>query len=139
MTLWERGSHGSTFGGNPVCCAAALATLGLVVEGGLTANAERMGDRLLEGLRALAARHPSIGDVRGLGLMIGVELVADRATREPAPDLVHALVQRAFERGLLLLGAGKSTLRIAPPLVIDEYDVDTALAMIDECLTSLGG
>ena len=137
VTLWERGSHGSTFGGNPVCCAAALATLGLVVEGGLSANAGRMGDRLLAGLRDLAERHPSVGDVRGLGLMIGVELVADRATREPAPGLVHALVQRAFERGLLLLGAGRSTLRIAPPLVIDEYDVDTALDMIDDCLGAL--
>ena len=136
VTRWERGAHGSTFGGNPVCCAAALATLDLV-EGGLAANAERMGTRLLAGLRALAERHESVGDVRGLGLMIGIELVASRATREPAPDLVHALVQRAFERGLLVLGAGKSTLRLAPPLVIDEYDVDTALAMLDECLTAL--
>jgi 4-aminobutyrate aminotransferase len=133
VTRWERGAHGSTFGGNPVCCAAALATLDLV-EGGLAANAERMGTRLLAGLRALAERHPSIGDVRGVGLMIGIELVANRTTREPAPDLVHALQQRAFERGLLVLGAGKSTLRLAPPLVIDEYDVDTALGMIDECL-----
>jgi len=136
VTRWERGAHGSTFGGNPVCCAAALATLDLV-EGGLAANAERMGTRLLAGLRSLAERHESVGDVRGLGLMIGIELVASRATREPAPDLVHALVQRAFERGLLVLGAGKSTLRLAPPLVIDEYDVDTALAMLDECLTAL--
>jgi 4-aminobutyrate aminotransferase len=137
VTLWERGSHGSTFGGNPVCCAAALATLGLVVEGGLTGNAERMGDRLLAGLRDLAERHRSIGDVRGLGLMIGVELVADRATREPAPDLVHALQQRAFEHGLLVLAAGRSTLRLAPPLVIDDYDVDTGLRILDECLEAL--
>jgi 4-aminobutyrate aminotransferase len=136
ITKWERGAHGSTFGGNPVCCAAALATLD-VVEGGLMANAARMGDRLMGGLRQLAARHGSIGDVRGLGLMIGIEFVRDRATREPGAELVHDLVQRAFRRGLLILGAGRSTLRLAPPLVIDEYDVDTALAMLDECLVEI--
>jgi 4-aminobutyrate aminotransferase len=137
VTKWERGAHGSTFGGNPVCCAAALATLD-AVEGGLAANAARMGERVMVGMRRLAERHAAIGDVRGLGLMIGVELVTDRATREPAGDLVHALVQRAFERGVLLLGAGRSTLRLAPPLVIDEYDVDAAVRVIDECLTELG-
>jgi len=133
---WGPGAHGSTFGGNPVCCAAALATLDLV-EGGLLANATPMGERLMTGLRALAERHETLGDVRGLGLMIGVELVKDRATREPASALVHDLVQRAFLRGLLLLGAGKSVLRLAPPLIVDEYDVDTALAIIDELLTEL--
>ncbi len=133
---WETGAHGSTFGGNPVCCAAALATLD-VVEGGLMANAGAMGDRLLAGLRSLAERHPAIGDIRGLGLMVGMELVADRATRAPAPSLVHALVQRAFANGLLLLAAGRSTLRLAPPLVVDATDVDTGLAIIDECLTAL--
>ena len=133
---WGPGGHGSTFGGNPVCCAAALATLDLV-EGGLLANATPMGERLMTGLRRLAERHDSLGDIRGLGLMIGVELVKDRATREPAPDLVHELVQRAFRRGLLLLGAGRSALRLAPPLVVDEYDVDTALAIIDDVLAEL--
>ena len=130
---WGPGAHGSTFGGNPVCCAAALATLDLV-QGGLVSNANAMGERLRAGLRALAERHAVIGDVRGLGLMIGVEFVTDRATREPAPKLVHDLVQRAFQRGLLLLGAGKSALRLAPPLVIDEADVDSALGMMDELL-----
>jgi 4-aminobutyrate aminotransferase len=133
---WGQGAHGSTFGGNPVCCAAALATLDLV-EGGLMANAQAMGERLRSGLTRLAARHQAIGDVRGPGLMIGVEFVADRATRGPAPEVVHELVQRAFRRGLLLLGAGKSALRVAPSLVIDEYDVDTALAMVDEILGEL--
>jgi 4-aminobutyrate aminotransferase len=133
---WGQGAHGSTFGGNPVCCAAALATLDLV-EGGLMANAQAMGERLMSGLSRLAERHETIGDVRGLGLMIGVEFVADRASREPAPTVVHELVQRAFRRGLLLLGAGKSALRLAPPLVVDEYDVDTALGMIDEILGEL--
>ena len=133
---WGPGAHGSTFGGNPVCCAAALATLDLV-EGGLMANAQAMGERLTTGLRRLAERHETLGDVRGLGLMIGVELVTDRVTREPAPTLVHELVQRAFRRGLLLLGAGKSALRLAPPLVVDAYDVDTALGIIDEVLAEL--
>jgi 4-aminobutyrate aminotransferase len=131
---WGTGAHGSTFGGNPVCCAAALATLDLV-EGGLMANAAAMGERMMAGVRRLAERHEAIGDVRGVGLMIGVEFVVDRGTREPAPKIVNDLVQRAFTKGLLLLGCGKSTLRLAPPLVIDEIDVDTGLAMIDECLT----
>jgi 4-aminobutyrate aminotransferase len=134
---WGPGAHGSTFGGNPVCCAAALATLDLV-EGGLTTNAQVMGERLAAGLQRLAERHETIGDVRGVGLMVGVEFVADRATREPAPKVVHELVQRAFRRGLLLLGAGKSALRLAPPLVVDAYDVDTALAMIEQVLGELG-
>jgi 4-aminobutyrate aminotransferase len=136
VTTWETGSHGSTFGGNPVCCAAALATLDLV-EGGLMANAARMGERLLARAAGLKEKHPCIGDVRGRGLMVGVEFVKDRATREPAGELVHDLVQRAFRQGLLLLGAGKSTLRLAPPLVVDQNDVDTAMDMIDACLAEL--
>jgi 4-aminobutyrate aminotransferase len=136
ISTWETGSHGSTFGGNPVCCAAALATLDLV-EGGLMANAVRMGERLLAGVRALEEKHRCIGEVRGLGLMVGVEFVQDRATREPAPEVVQRLVQDAFQRGLLLLGAGKSSLRLAPPLVVGEGDVDTALRMIDELLSSM--
>jgi 4-aminobutyrate aminotransferase len=133
ITTWESGSHGSTFGGNPVCCAAALATLDLV-EGGLMANAVRMGERLMNGACRLMTKHACIGDVRGRGLMIGMEFVKDRKTREPAPALVQELVQRSFRQGLLLLGAGKSALRLAPPLVIDETDIDTALGMIDTCL-----
>jgi len=135
---WGQGAHGSTFGGNPVCCAAALATLDLV-EGGLMTNAQTMGEYLMSGLRRLAERHESVGDVRGRGLMIGVELVTDRATREPASGLVHELVQRAFRRGLLLLGAGKSALRLAPPLIVDTYEVDVALGIIDTVLDELRG
>src|SRR5207244_4338935 len=123
-------------GGCPVCCAAALATLDIVT-GELLPNVQRMGERLLAGVRRLEQQHAAIGEVRGLGLMIGIEFVKDRATREPAPELVHDLVVRAFRKGLLLLGAGKSSLRLAPPLVIDEYDVDTALRIIDECLAEL--
>ena len=132
------GAHGSTFGGNPVCCAAALATIDLV-EGGLMENARRMGDRLMAGVRQLAARYPVIGDVRGVGLMIGIEFVKDRASKAPNHDLVEQLVHKAFEQGLLLLGAGPSALRLAPPLVVDEYDVDTGLRILDESLASLCG
>ena len=133
---WGPGAHGTTFGGNPVCCAAALATLD-VVEQELLPNVAKLGDRLLAGARRLQEKFGSIGDVRGRGLMIGVEFVKDRATREPAPDIPHELVERAFRKGLLLLGAGKSSLRLAPPLVVDEYDVDTALRIIEECLDEL--
>ncbi len=130
---WQPGAHGSTFGGNPVCCAAALATLE-VVERELLPGVSGLGERLLAGLRRLQEKYACIGDVRGRGLMIGVEFVQDRATREPAPAIPRDLVERAFQKGLLLLGAGKSTLRLAPPLVIDEDDVDTALRIIEECL-----
>jgi 4-aminobutyrate aminotransferase len=137
VSTWESGSHGSTFGGNPVCCAAALATIDLV-EKQYLANVQRLGPVLMEGARTLGRDFDVIGDVRGAGFMIGIEFVKDRATREPHPDLVHALVQRAFRKGLLLLGAGKSSLRLAPPLVIDADDVSIALGMIRECLTELG-
>lgn len=133
---WGTGSHGSTFGGNPVCCAAALATLD-VVERDLVANAAAMGERLIAGMRELAKRHQMIGDIRGLGLMIGVEFVKDRQTREPHPAMVRDLVDAAFAKGVLLLGCGKSTLRLAPPLIIDAQDIDTGLSVIDECLTAL--
>jgi 4-aminobutyrate aminotransferase len=133
---WESGSHGSTFGGNPVCCTAALATLDLV-ENGLMQNAATMGERLLAGCRALAQKHKAIGDVRGRGLMIGMELVKDRGTREPYPEVIKPIEEMAFQKGLLVLGAGKNALRLAPPLVIDAEDVDTGLRIIDECLTAL--
>jgi 4-aminobutyrate aminotransferase len=132
---WKNGAHGSTFGGNPVCCAAALATIALVEEG-LMANAAVQGERLLVGARALMERHACIGDVRGVGLMVGMEFVRDRVTREPDADLVDRIVQTAFTRGLLLLGAGKSALRLAPPLVIDAEDVDRGLAMLDACIAA---
>jgi 4-aminobutyrate aminotransferase len=136
ITTWESGAHGSTFGGNPVCCAAALATLDLV-ENGLMANAAKMGERLLASACVLMNKHRNIGDVRGRGLMVGMEFVKDRGTREPHPELVQQLVQRSFRQGLLLLGAGKSSLRLAPPLIIDEHDLDTAMGMIDTCLGEL--
>jgi 4-aminobutyrate aminotransferase len=137
IMTWSQGSHGSTFGGNPVSIASALATLDIVEERLPQINA--MGERLLAGLHKLQERYPAIGDVRGRGLMIGIEFVKDRTTKEPDPDLVERLVQGAFKRGLLLLGAGKSALRLAPPLVVDEYDVDTGLAILDESLKEASG
>jgi 4-aminobutyrate aminotransferase len=129
---WESGSHGSTFGGNPVCIAAALATLEIVQEA--LPHVRTMGERMLKTLKDMQARYPVIGDIRGRGLMIGVEFVKDRETREPYPELIDRVTDRAFRKGLLLLGCGKSTFRLAPPLILDEYDVDTGLAILDECL-----
>ncbi len=133
VDTWKNGSHGSTFGGNPVCCAAALATLD-VVERELMANAAVQGERLLTGARDLMERHGCIGDVRGRGLMVGLEFVKDRVTREPDGAIVERIVNLAFSRGLLLLGAGKSAIRLAPPLVIDAEDIDRGLAMLDGCV-----
>ena len=136
ISTWEPGAHGSTFGGNPVCCAAALATLDLV-ETELMANARVQGDRLARGLKDLAARHTCIGDVRGLGLMRGIEFVKDRTTREPADELSRKLEHMAFAKGLLVLAAGRNALRLAPPLVVDGEDIDLALGILDECLNEL--
>src|SRR5438046_1497252 len=136
IMTWRPGAHGSTSGGNPVCCAAALATLD-VVERELLPNVAELGGRLLSGTRRPQAKYAAIGDVRGRGAMVGVEFVKDRATREPAPEIPHELVERAFRKGLLVLGAGKDTVRLAPPLVVDEDDVDTALRIIDECLREI--
>ena len=132
VMTWGPGSHGSTFGGNPVSCAAALATLDIVE--GLLPHTNRMGERLLAGAQQLMAKYPVVGDVRGRGLMVAIEFVKDLGSREPYPELVDRITERAFQRGLLLLGAGKSTFRLAPPLVLNEYDVDTGLAILDACL-----
>lgn len=136
VMTWPRGSHGSTYGGNPVACASALATLDLL-ESELMANATKMGARLTAGLKKLQQKHACIGDVRGAGLFIGLELVKDRATKEPDGELMGKLEQLAFTKGLLLLGCGKSVIRVAPPLVLNEYDVDKGLEILDACLTEL--
>ncbi|MDD5629461.1 MAG: aminotransferase class III-fold pyridoxal phosphate-dependent enzyme, partial [Elusimicrobia bacterium] len=95
--------------------------------------------RLLAGLRRLQDKHPGIGDVRGVGLMIGVEFVKDRKTKTPDTELVSKLEQLAFHKGLLLLSCGKAVIRVAPPLVLGEHDVDAGLDILDRCLTELGG
>jgi len=131
---WKPGSHASTFGGNPVAVAASLATLRLL-EQGLMANAARMGEYILQSLSGWRERHPCVGDVRGKGLMIGIELVRDQKTKEPAPELRESILEMAFQRGLLLLGAGENALRLAPPLVIDEEQAEFAVRTLDACLT----
>ncbi len=136
VMTWGHGTHGSTFGGNPVCCAAALATLDLV-EGSLVMNAQRVGKLLLQGARELQRKHDVIGDVRGTGLMIGIKFVRDRATKEPYHGLVPELERAALAKGLLLLGCGRSTLRLAPPLVIDEEDVAIGLRILDEVISQV--
>jgi 4-aminobutyrate aminotransferase len=133
---WTSGAHGSTFGGNPVSVAAALATLRLL-EGGLVGNAAATGSFLLETLRKRLAGHPRVGDVRGLGLMIGVEIVQDRESRAPAPELRERILEEAFRRGLLLLGCGKSTIRLAPPLVIDREDAELAAGILEDSIKAV--
>ena len=130
---WNSGGHGSTFGGNPVSCAAALATLDLI-EGGLVENAARVGAYLKKGLEDLRERHPIIGDVRGLGLMLAIDLVKDRKSREPASEAVEEVLLRAFEKGLILLGCGSSAIRMATPLTVTEAEVDCGLGILDEVL-----
>jgi 4-aminobutyrate aminotransferase len=134
MQKWSRGAHGNTFGGNPVCCAAALATLELV-EREYQANAAKVGRYFKTALAALADRYPVIGEVRGLGLMIGMELVTDRTSKAPAKKLCDALITRAYHNGLILLACGQSTIRFMPPLMIDEGDVDEALELLDLSLS----
>jgi len=131
---WHPGSHGNTFGGNPVSCAAALATLRLI-EGGFMQNAAVMGDRFMEQLKSMQSRHKSMGDVRGLGLMVATELVKDKATKEPAVDLREAVVEKCFEKGLLVLACGMSAVRFIPPLNISADLVDEGLRLFEEALT----
>src|SRR6266699_2092624 len=133
MEKWQRGAHGNTFGGNPICCAAALATLDLV-QGEYAANAAQVGDYCIGRLRALQSQFECIGEVRGKGLMIGVELIADRASRKPASALCQRLLTRAFHNGLLLLSCGVSTLRIVPPLMVSRANIDEALSLLQLAL-----
>ncbi len=130
---WGPGAHASTFGGNPVACVAALETIRLIRDG-LMANAAAVGERLLAGCRELQAKHPVIGDVRGKGLMIGLELVRDRTTKARATKERDAVVDEAFTRGLLVLGAGRNALRLCPPLVLSAAQADTCLAILDEVI-----
>jgi 4-aminobutyrate aminotransferase len=133
MEKWKRGAHGNTFGGNPLACAAALATLDLV-EREYAANAARVGEYFIGRLRELAQRYECIGDVRGKGLMIGMELIEARATRVPARALTDAVLTRAFHNGLLLLSCGQSTVRFIPPLMVTREQIDEALPMIERSL-----
>jgi 4-aminobutyrate aminotransferase len=130
---WPEGAHGNTYGGNPLSCAAALETIRLLEEG-MIANAAEVGQYTLDALEELAMRHPSIGEVRGKGLMIGVEFVLDRATKARGTAIRDAMIHHAFERGLLLLGCGRNTVRLTPALNITTAEIDEGLGIFDEAL-----
>ena len=134
MRTWAPGAHASTFGGNPVSCAAGIATFDLL-KNGLIDNAARMGEYMMGRLNEMAERHPSIGQVRGKGLMIGVEFVKDRQTRVPNARLRNAIVDYAFEENLLLLGCGTNALRLIPPLNIEQPLIDEALLILERVIS----
>ncbi len=133
LMTWEPGAHANTFGGNPIACEAALVTLDLV-QNGLMQNAQKVGAFLLSQLREMQKKNRLIGDVRGMGLMIGIELVRDPETKEPAVIERNAIIQRCFERGLLILGCGTSVVRFAPPLTLRRSEAEKGLAIFEEAL-----
>jgi 4-aminobutyrate aminotransferase len=133
---WKPGAHASTFGGNPVCIAAALKTLDLV-ESKYMDNARRMGEHILGRVAGWRERHRIVGDIRGKGLMIGIEIVRDQKTREKAANLRDSIVNKMFDKGVLILGAGENSVRLAPPLIIDEEQADFALKTLDECISEV--
>jgi 4-aminobutyrate aminotransferase len=131
---WPKGAHGNTYGGNPLACVASLATLELI-ENEYMANTRDVGAYALELLNNIFDRHPFVGQVRGVGLMIGVEFVKDFETREPAPQLRDRVVDLCFERGLLTLGCGSSTIRVSPPLCVTRHEIDEAMEIFEEAIT----
>lgn len=133
IMTWPKGSHGNTFGGNPIACAAALATIDLI-EKKYMLNTNRTGEYTLRRLEELRQRYASIGEVRGIGLMIGVEFVMDKVTKERGMKLRDRIVDLAFERGLILLGCGRNTIRISPPLCVTQEEIDDGLAIFDEAI-----
>jgi len=131
---WGPGAHASTFGGNPVSCAAAMETIRLLEEKYI-ANAARMGEYILARLANWPEKHPIVGDVRGLGLMVAVELVKSQQTREPHLEARKKVVYRAFEKGVLLLGCGESAVRFMPPLIVERDQIDHALEVLERCIS----
>jgi 4-aminobutyrate aminotransferase len=132
---WKPGAHASTFGGNPVCIAAALKTIELL-EGELVENSAKVGAYLKDGLLKLQQKHECIGDVRGMGMMIGVEFVENKQTLKPDVELRDRIEVACFERGLIILGAGANTIRWSPPLILTRENVDVALAIFDEAIAA---
>ena len=130
---WKPGSHASTFGGNPVSIAAALATMDILDREGI-ANAAKIGGQMLEQLRNWPSKHPIVGEVRGRGLMIGIEIVKDQQSREVAGLWRDRIVELAFERGLLILGCGETSIRLAPPLIVNQHEAAIALEILEECV-----
>ena len=133
---WGPGAHASTFGGNPVACAAALQTIRLLEEK-YVANAARVGEYILGRLADWPHKHRFVGHIRGRGLMIGMELVKDQESREPNPEARQAVIEKAFQKGLLILGCGESTVRLMPPLIIEREHADIALEILDGCLSEV--
>ncbi|HDI86343.1 MAG TPA: aminotransferase class III-fold pyridoxal phosphate-dependent enzyme, partial [Candidatus Korarchaeota archaeon] len=136
---WGPGAHENTLGGNPVLASVALTVIDIIEKEGLLENAKKVGEHMVKRLREMQERYEIIGDVRGLGLMVGVEFVKDRRTKEPATKERGKIVQEAFKRGLLLLGAGKSSLRLAPPLIITEEEADVGLDILEETIKEVAG
>src|SRR5271155_1498646 len=134
---WVPGSHASTFGGNPVCIAAALATLDVIEKEGLLQNSQEVGDHMMKRMADWPKKYKIVGDVRGRSLMIGVEIVKDQATREYGPSERDRIVELAFERGVLFLGCGPSTIRIAPPLIVTKDEADVAMDALEESIASV--
>jgi 4-aminobutyrate aminotransferase len=134
---WVPGSHASTFGGNPVAIAAALATIDILEREGLQ-NARDVGEHILARTYDWPQRLPMVGDVRGRGLMIGIELVADKHTKTPAGEQRDHVVEMAFEKGILFLGCGSNTLRLSPPLIVTKQQADVALDVLEECIIKVG-
>ena len=136
LMRWEPGAHANTFGGNPIACEAALTTINLL-ENGLIQNAVHVGKLIRTQLEEIQSAHRLIGDVRGLGLMIGVEIVRDRTTKEMAISERNNIIQRCFEKGLLILGCGQSTLRFAPPLTLTAKEAQRGLSIFEDVLTAI--
>lgn len=134
IMTWPKGSHGNTYGGNPIACAAALATIDLI-ENGYMQNAAEVGSYTLQKLNNIQARHPSIGQVRGIGLMIGIEFIKSKTKKERAGDLRDRIVDLAFERGLITLGCGRNSLRISPPLNVSRAEIDEGLLILEETIS----
>jgi 4-aminobutyrate aminotransferase len=132
---WKPGAHASTFGGNPVCIAAALKTIELL-EGSLVQNSAEVGAYLKTGLEKLMEKYDCIGDVRGMGMMLGVEFVEDKKSNKPAPDLRDRIEVACFDRGLIILGCGNNSIRWSPPLILTKENVDVALEIFDEAIAA---
>lgn len=135
VMTWAPGAHGSTYGGNPLTLASAIATLEVIEKEGLLAKAEETGSYIMDRLRQMQLNHPSIGDVRGRGLMAGIEFVEDRVTKKRASALRTAVIERSFDKGLLIIPCGPNVIRITPPLNISRDLVDEGLHLFEEALT----
>jgi 4-aminobutyrate aminotransferase len=135
---WKPGSHGNTFSGNPVCCAAGIATFDLI-QGGLMKNATTVGAYMTAEIKRMQKKYDIIGDVRGQGLMIGVEMVESKKTKTKSHDKMEAVIQMAFTKGLLMLGCGTNTLRICPPLVISKEEAKVGMEIMEQCIKKVAG